>query len=209
MAYLALIRHGKSEWNALGQWTGWKDIPLTEEGYIEASNAAKTLAEISFDEVYLSKLIRAKQTYEQIAKELNLNLPITENEALNERSYGDYTGKNKWQIKEEIGDEEFQKLRRSWDYPIPNGETMKDVYDRVAPYFESTILPKLQSGKNILIVAHNNSLRALEKLLDHLTNEQLSELEVGIGEVHLYTIDTDGKVTNKEIRNKNPLVGKI
>jgi 2,3-bisphosphoglycerate-dependent phosphoglycerate mutase len=145
-----------------------------------------------------------------IKKELGLEqIPTIENEALNERHYGDFTGKNKWQVKDSVGEEEFQKIRRSWDYPIPNGESMKQVFDRIVPYYHSEIEPLLKSGKNILIVSSGNSLRALVKELDGLDENQISELEFGIGEVYLYTIDTDGNVTNKEIRNKNPLAGKI
>jgi 2,3-bisphosphoglycerate-dependent phosphoglycerate mutase len=210
MAYLALIRHGKSEYNEKGIWTGWDNPSLIESGKEDAMRAAKDIHDLKFDSIYSSPLLRVTQTRDIIKKELGLEqIPTIENEALNERHYGDFTGKNKWQVKDSVGEEEFQKIRRSWDYPIPNGESMKQVFDRIVPYYHSEIEPLLKSGKNILIVSSGNSLRALVKELDGLDENQISELEFGIGEVYLYTIDTDGNVTNKEIRNKNPLAGKI
>lgn len=208
MAKLILIRHGKSTWNAKGLWTGWTDVPLAQEGYTEARACARVLGDIQIDKVYLSTLKRAIQTYDEIKRQLNLNIPEVQDKALNERSYGIYTGKNKWEIKREFGEKKFQKLRRSWNYPIPQGETMKDVYNRVVPYYKKFILPNLINGKNVLIVAHGNSLRALAKYLDKLTNKQLSTLEIGIGEVLVYEIDKTGHNTFKQTRLENPNKGK-
>lgn len=213
MSKLILVRHGKSEWNNLGLWTGWKDIPLNEQGIKDAQDAGQQLKDIRIDMAFVSKLQRAKQTLDHILKTLTSpnspTIPITQTEAVNERNYGIYTGKNKWEIKEQIGEQEFQKLRRSWDYPIPEGETMKDVYSRVAPFYEQTILPKLKMGKNIIIVAHGNSLRALVKHLENLSKEQLASLEFGIGEVYIYEVDSNGKIIDKKIRAENPERGKI
>lgn len=216
MSKLILVRHGKSEWNKLGLWTGWKDIPLNEQGIKDAQAAGEQLKDIRIDIAYVSKLQRAKQTLDQILKTLtSLNsptsptIPIEETGAINERNYGIYTGKNKWEIKEQIGEQEFQKLRRSWDYPIPEGETMKDVYSRVAPFYRHSILPELKIGKNIIIVAHGNSLRALVKHLENLSEEQLASLEFGIGEVYIYEIDANGTIIDKKIRAENPERGKI
>lgn len=216
MSKLILVRHGKSAWNELGLWTGWKDIPLNEQGILDATKAGQQLKDIRIDIAYTSKLQRAKQTLDQILKTLSsLNsptssiIPLIETEAVNERNYGIYTGKNKWEVKEQLGEEEFQKLRRSWEYPIPEGETMKDVYNRIVPYYQQTILPQLKEGKNIIIVAHGNSLRALVKYLEDLSEEQLSNLEFGIGEVYIYDINKEGEATQKQIRAENPNRGKV
>lgn len=210
MSYLALVRHGKSEWNKLGLWTGWTDIPLAEDGIEEAKKAGILLKDVKFDKAFTSKLIRAKQTLSEIQKEINLKSPIaTENEALNERDYGDFTGKNKWDVKKQVGEEEFKKIRRAWDYKLPNGESLEDVYKRAVPYFKKEIVPKITKGENIIIAAHGNSLRALVKYLESIPDSKISKLEIGTGEVYLYKIDGHGKVLSKEIRSVNPDTGKI
>lgn len=200
MATLALVRHGESTWNARGIWTGWEDPPLSEKGMEEARQAGKLLKDIKFDLAYTSTLIRAKQTLEEIEKVLGVNLATFENSALNERDYGNYTGKNKWDILKELGQEGFKKLRRGWDVPIPNGETLKDVYDRTVPYYENEILPKLQKNKNVLISAHGNSLRALTKYLENISDAGIEDIEIPTGQVIVYQIDENGKVVSKEIR---------
>lgn len=210
MSYLVLVRHGKSEWNALGKWTGWTDIGLSPEGVGEARLAGIQLKDIKFDQGFTSVLIRAKETLEEIKKTIEqVNLPTTENEALNERNYGDFTGKNKWEVKEQVGEEEFQKIRRSWDYQLPNGESLKDVYTRVIPYYKEAILPKLKSGKNVIIAAHGNSLRALVKYLEEIPDSEISKLEIGTGEAYVYTISDEGTVVSKQIRGANPNAGKV
>jgi 2,3-bisphosphoglycerate-dependent phosphoglycerate mutase len=210
MAYLALVRHGQSEWNALGLWTGLRDIELNDIGIEEARQAAESLRGITFDVAYTSALVRAQQTLDKILDTLGQKgIPTTANAAINERDYGDLTAKNKWDVQKEYGDEQFLKWRRSWDYPVPNGETLKDVHDRVAPYYDSVILPQLKDGKNVIVAAHGNSLRALVKHLENIPETEIPSLEIGTGEVYLYTVDSDGKITNKEIRVANPLAGKV
>lgn len=114
MAYLILVRHGKSEWNEKGLWTGWNDVDLNEEGQQDARNMAQQLKGIPLHSAHTSKLKRAQQTLEIIKKDLEaVNIPTIEHEALNERHYGEYAGKNKWEVKDTIGEEEFQKIRRS------------------------------------------------------------------------------------------------
>lgn len=211
MAYLVLVRHGLSEWNKQGLWTGWTDIPLAPEGVKEAKRAGETLRDIHFDYAYTSDLTRAKQTLHEI---LNIlppipNLPTTENPAFRERNYGIYTGKNKWQIQREVGEEEFQRIRRSWNSPIPEGESLKQVYEREIPYFKAEIEPKLKEGKNIIITFSGNPMRALVKYLEHVSDEEISHLEIGTGEVYMYQIDSDGEVVKKEIRAVNPNTGRI
>jgi 2,3-bisphosphoglycerate-dependent phosphoglycerate mutase len=203
MAYLVLVRHGESEWNAKGLWTGWTDVSLSENGHEEAKKAGEVLKDIHPDVAYTSALKRAQQTLDEIQKVIGSNLIPTADKSLNERSYGDYTGKNKWEIKEQVGEEEFQRIRRSWDYPPPNGESLKMVYDRVLPYYQTEIEPKLKEGKNIIIAAHGNSLRALIKYLENISDEEIPTLELATGGVYVYQIDPQGKVTDKQIRGAN------
>jgi 2,3-bisphosphoglycerate-dependent phosphoglycerate mutase len=202
MAYLVLVRHGQSEWNALGKWTGWQDIPLTEQGKAEAREAAKVIEGVELHKAYTSKLVRAQQTLEEIKTHLQkAELETVAHEALNERHYGDYTGLNKWDAEREMGPEVFHGIRRGWDYPIPNGETLKEVHSRAIPYFEEHILKDLQCGKNVIIAAHGNSLRALVKHLESIADDDISKLEIGTGEVYIYTVDESGEVTDKIILN--------
>ncbi|HEY7067593.1 MAG TPA: 2,3-bisphosphoglycerate-dependent phosphoglycerate mutase [Chloroflexota bacterium] len=210
MAYLVLVRHGESEWNTLGLWTGWRDVSLTENGHVEARRAAEALRDIKFDKGYTSQLVRAQQTLDDIRDVLGLkDLPVVEDAALNERDYGDLTAKNKWDVQKEYGEDQFLKWRRSWDYPVPGGETLKDVYDRVAPYYDQHILPDLKAGKNVIVAAHGNSLRALVKHLENIPDDVIPSLEIGTGEVYVYQVDPSGKIVSKEIRAANPLRGKV
>ncbi len=210
MSYLVLVRHGLSEYNKLGLWTGWTDVPLVDEGFEEARKTANELKDIKFDYTYTSPLTRSRQTLVEIKKILGIqNLPNLEDPALLERNYGVYTGKNKWQIKNQVGEEEFRKIRRSWDYPIPEGESLKQVYAREIPYYQEDILPKLRNGKNVLITASGNNLRALVKYLENIPDEEIANLEIGTGEAYVYEIDPSGKVVNKQIRGTNPNAGKV
>lgn len=210
MAYLVLVRHGKSEWNKNGLWTGWTDIPLAPEGVQEAKRAGEELKHIGFTIAYTSDLIRAQQTLDEILKVIHQEkIPVIIAPEIKERNYGDYTKMNKWDLKTQKGDEEFQKIRRAWDYPPPNGESLKMVYERVIPYYEHEILPKLKDGQNVLVAAHGNSLRALVKYLDHISDSDIETLEFGLGEAYVYDIDAQGQVIEKEILAKNPTAGKV
>lgn len=200
MAYLVLIRHGQSSWNARGVWTGITDVSLTDKGREEARAAAEAVKDINFQIAFVSPLKRSEETLQEMEKVFGYSLPRIKSEAIIERDYGDYTGKNKWQVKKEVGEETFLKIRRSWDYPIPNGESMKDVYNRVVPYYQSTILPELKKGNNILVSAHGNSLRALVKFLDNISDEDIAKLEIPTGQVLVYSVDQDGRIISKEIR---------
>lgn len=204
MAYLILVRHGVSEWNKLGKWTGWTDVSLAQEGIEEARRAGEVIKDISIDSAHVSTLKRAHETWHEIKTTLGLQHEPKRHAALNERHYGIHTGKNKWKVKEDVGEEEFQRIRRSWDHPIPGGETMKDVHDRIVPYYTNHILPELLAGRNVLVVAHGNSLRALVKHLEDMSHEKLGTLEFGTGEVYCYKMDERGKITGKEIRATNP-----
>jgi 2,3-bisphosphoglycerate-dependent phosphoglycerate mutase len=127
-------------------------------------------------------------------------VPTEHSLALNERNYGDYTGKNKWEMEKILGKETWEKVRRAWDYPIPNGETLKMVYDRAVPYFKEKIMPLVESGKNVLVVAHGNSLRAIVKYLENISDEDIEHVEIPFGAITIYDIDKEGRILNKEIR---------
>lgn len=210
MAYFVLVRHGLSEYNKKGLWAGWDNPPLTPEGVEEAKKAGTEIENIHFDYGYTNVLKRCIDTLEIIKETLNRkDLPTIQNKALNERNYGDFTAKNKWQVKEQLGEEEFLKLRRSWDYPVPNGESLKQVYEREIPYLQTEIFPKLKENKNVLLVSSGNSLRAIVKYLENLSDDDIAKVEIGIGEAYVYMLDESGRVVSKEIRAKNPLAGKI
>ncbi len=201
MAKLVLVRHGKSEWNALGLWTGWTDVSLNDEGRKEAQKAGEEIQDIHFDYAFTSSLKRAIETLNEIKKVIHQeDLSTTEALELRERDYGDLTGKNKWKIKEEYGEEQFMKWRRGWADKPPQGESLKDVYDRVVPYYQKTILPLLEQGKNVIIAAHGNSLRALVKYLENVSDADIPNLEIATGETYVYDIDKDGKIVNKQVR---------
>lgn len=206
MAYLILIRHGQSEWNEKGLWTGFTDISLNEKGKEEAKQAALAIKDIKINVAFTSLLKRARETLDIIFDSLKITyIPIYKDFALNERDYGKLTGKNKWEIKKIYGDEQFQNIRRGWDYPIPEGETLKDVYNRIVPYYQKKILPQLKNGKNCLIVAHGNSLRALVKYLEKIDDDKIANLEIGTGDVYVYSIDKESNIIAKEIKSTNPI----
>lgn len=210
MAYLVLVRHGLSEYNKKGLWTGWTDIPLASEGFDEARKTGEALKGMTFDYCYSSPLLRARQTLNEIKKILGIeHIRTVENPALNERNYGIFTGKNKWQVKQQVGEEEFQKIRRSWDYPIEKGESLKQVYEREIPYYQETIAPKLKAGKNVIIASSGNDLRALMKYLEDIPDDKIADVEVGTGEAIVYKIDEAGKIVSKEIRGENENKGKV
>lgn len=209
MSYLALIRHGQSTYNEKGIWAGKTDVPLTPQGEEEAKKAGEAISDFAFDIAYVSDLIRAQKTLDIIKSTMqNRDMKVVVAPEITERDYGDLTGKNKWEMKEEIGEELFLKYRRSWDFPPPNGESLKDVYDRVLPYFKEEILPQLIAGKNVLVCAHGNSLRALIKHLDNISSDDIPKFEIATGEVYLYSLDEKGNILSKEVRSINTNKGK-
>lgn len=209
MAKLVLVRHGISQYNEKGLWTGWDDPDLTAEGFEQAGKAGESIKDIRFDIAFTADLIRAKHTLDGILKSINQeNIPVVIAPDVKERHYGIFTKKNKWEVKKEVGEEEFKKIRRSWDYQPSGGESLKQVNTRFWKYYQEEILPKLKAGKNVLISSSGNAFRGLIKSLQNLSEEEIANLEFGIGEVYIYDIDENGNVTNKEIRNKNELAGK-
>ena len=197
---LILIRHGQSEWNALNQFTGWKDPDLTAKGIEEARNAGMIInnLNINFDLVFTSALKRAQNTAEIILKEINQPLSTIKNQALNERNYGDLAGLNKDDARKRWGDEQVHIWRRSYDIPPPGGESLKDTGERVLPFFMKEIHPYVCKGKNVLVAAHGNSLRSLIKFLDNISDEDIVKLEIPTGAPIHYVINGDGLVVSKK-----------
>lgn len=196
---LILIRHGESEWNALGKWTGTRDVHLSEKGFHEATLLGLAVKDIPFDFAYASQQIRAFETMEGILNaSQQFDVPYERSAALNERDYGEYTGKNKWEMQQLLGDGAFNRLRRDWDYAVPGGETLKMVYERVQPYYETHILPKLLSGQNVLVVSHGNAIRALIKYIEGISDADIAEVEMIFGKVLLYEVDERGRSVHKD-----------
>ena len=190
MNKLILLRHGQSQWNLENRFTGWKNVPLTEKGEIEAKKAGELIKKnkIHIDHIFSSVLERANRTAEIAIKEANLTnlfdnnkLIMTRNENLNERDYGDLVGLNKEETANKFGKQQEHIWRRSYDTSPPNGESLKNVVERVSPYFKKNIKPLLDQKKNILIAAHGNSLRALMIELGLYKPEEISSIELPTG----------------------------
>lgn len=197
MAQLVIFRHGQSAWNLENKFTGWVDVDLTQKGIEEAKNAGAKIKGYHFDYAYASDLQRAQKTL-TLALEAAGHPPLTPvyNKALNERMYGDLQGLDKTETVKKYGEEQVKIWRRSYDIPPPKGESLKDTAARVIPYFESEIIPKLKDGKNVVIAAHGNSLRALIMYLEKMTPEQILEFEIGTGQPRLYDLNSDLELLN-------------
>ena len=190
MNKLVLLRHGQSQWNLENRFTGWKDVPLTEKGINEANNAGHLLKKhnIKIDKVFSSVLERANKTVEIAIKASEIGnlynngeLIYERDKRLNERDYGDLVGLNKAETADKFGKEQVHIWRRSYDTPPPNGESLKDVVDRVSPYYTKTIQPHILNKKNILIAAHGNSLRAIMIKVGMYKPEEISSIELPTG----------------------------
>jgi len=187
MARLFLVRHGQSQWNLENRFTGWKDVNLTEQGKEEARRAGRSLKGERIDLAFTSGLVRAQHTLQIILEECGkTDIPVTVDEALNERSYGDLEGLNKAETADRFGAEQVHSWRRSFDIAPPGGESLKDTYDRVVPYYEKAVLPQLRMQRNVLIVAHGNSLRALIMYLERLGPSEILQREIATGEPITY-----------------------
>ncbi len=199
MAKLILLRHGQSTWNLENKFTGWIDVPLTELGEQEARRAGEHLKDVKIDKAYTSVLSRAIETL-RIALEAagQPNVSTEYDQAINERMYGDLQGLDKAETAKKFGDEQVKIWRRSYDIAPPNGESLKDTAARALPYFHDKILPDVKAGKNVLVSAHGNSLRAIVMDLDHLTREQVLELNIPNGVPIVYEIDSVGNVLSKK-----------
>jgi 2,3-bisphosphoglycerate-dependent phosphoglycerate mutase len=194
MTRLFLVRHGQSQWNLENRFTGWKDVDLTEKGKEEARQAGAYLKGKPIEVAFTSKLIRAQHTLDIILEETGkTGIPVFMDKALNERSYGDLEGLNKAETAKKFGEEQVHIWRRSYDVAPPGGESLKDTCNRVIPYFENDIKPQIEQGKNVLIVAHGNSLRALVMYLEHLDPEEILQREIATGEPITYIFDEQMK----------------
>ena len=197
---LVLVRHGQSEWNLKNLFTGWKDVDLTEAGIEEAHEAGRMLAArgLKFDLAFTSKLVRAQRTLDIILEELGqAGLETIEDEALNERDYGDLTGLNKDDARARWGEEQVHVWRRSFDVQPPGGESLKDTAARTLPFYVARILPQVLAGRTVLVAAHGNSLRALVMELEQMTPEQIIKLNIATGVPIIYTLDDKGRVESK------------
>lgn len=195
MPNLVIVRHGQSEWNLKNLFTGWVDVDLTEKGVHEAENAGKLLKDFNFDIAFTSVLKRANRTLEIILNEINQSgLKVIKNQALNERHYGDLQGKNKAETAEKYGDEQVHIWRRSFDVAPPNGESLKDTLERVIPYYNTEIKPHLEAGKNVIVAAHGNSLRAMIMHLEGLSPEEILQKELPTGQPIIYKLDANLKI---------------
>lgn len=197
---LVLVRHGESEWNRKNLFTGWKDVDLTADGEAEARKAGMILKaeNLSFDIAFTSALKRAQRTLDIILEELGQQgLETRQDQALNERDYGDLVGLNKDDARTKWGAEQVHVWRRSFDTPPPGGESLKDTAARVLPYYEAHILPKVLAGKNVIVSAHGNSLRALIMRLDNLAPDEVTRLNLATGVPIIYRLNADGSVAEK------------
>ncbi|MGD9867929.1 MAG: 2,3-bisphosphoglycerate-dependent phosphoglycerate mutase [Hyphomicrobiales bacterium] len=197
---LVLVRHGESEWNRKNLFTGWRDVDLSETGIEEARKAGRMLkAEgVTFDIAFTSALKRAQRTLSIILDELGQqDLKTLRDQALNERDYGDLSGLDKAETAAKYGDEQVHIWRRSFDVPPPGGESLKDTAERVLPYFDAHIMPELMAGRNVIVAAHGNSLRALIMKLDKLSPETITKLNLATGVPMIYRLNKDGSVAEK------------
>ena len=199
--FLVLVRHGQSEWNAKNLFTGWKDPDLTSDGTKEAINAGSLIKQrdIQFSMMFTSALKRAQITGQIILDGIEqTDIKVVKNKALNERDYGDLSGLNKDDARKKWGEEQVHIWRRSYDVPPPGGESLKNTAERVLPYFNSSIFPKIMQGENILVAAHGNSLRSLVMQLDNLSKEEVVALEIPTGAPIIYSFEGNEKPIFKE-----------
>ncbi|MEK4034477.1 2,3-bisphosphoglycerate-dependent phosphoglycerate mutase [Methylocystis sp. IM3] len=199
---LVLVRHGQSEWNAKNLFTGWKNPDLTPLGIEEARRAGRELRKLDllFSVGFTSALLRAQHTLQLIFEELGQsNVPTVKDRALNERHYGDLSGLNKDEAREQWGEEQVRLWRRSYDVPPPGGESLKDTVARVVPFYVQRILPPVMRGERVLVAAHGNSLRALCMVLEQMTPESISTLEIATGIPIIYKLNADSTVASKTV----------
>ncbi len=207
MSKLILLRHGQSQWNLENRFTGWVDVPLSPLGEKEALEAGEKLKGTTFDRAFTSVLQRAIRTLEIVLDVTGQkSLAVVRDKALNERHYGALQGKNKAEIGEQFGEEQLKIWRRSYDVPPPSdvtelnpdgiSESLKDTAARTLPYFDSTILPEVVGGKNVIVAAHGNSLRSIVMELDGLSRKEVLELNIPTGVPLVYNYD-GGKILDR------------
>lgn len=200
MNYLVLLRHGESEWNKENKFTGFTDVDLSPTGIEEAKSAGQSLKNIKFDAVFTSTLKRAYNTASLAMTEAGQQHDFVKHDDLRERDYGDLTGLNKDEMRKKFGEEQVHIWRRSYDVQPPNGESLKDVVDRVRPYYKANIEPLLKEGKNVLIAAHGNTLRAMLIILEENTPENINSAEIPTGVPLVFEMDKAQKQKNYFIK---------
>ena len=200
---LILVRHGQSVYNEENRFTGWKDVDLTQKGIDEAIACASLLNNENIDLAFTSNLKRAQKTLALILGELNLNIDITKNEALNERDYGSLVSQNKFEAAEKYGKDMVQKWRRSYDIPPPDGESLKMTLERTVPYFKSNIFPLLSGNRTIIVSAHGNSIRSIVMDLLFISTEDILKTEIGWCEPWIFEFNESGNVIDLDIQNSN------
>ena len=200
MSKLCLLRHGESLWNEENRFTGWVDVPLTDFGRQQAERAGQLINKenITFSAAYTSVLDRAIETLSIVMKEMRQKIPVIKDSALNERMYGDLQGLNKEDTAKKYGAGQVHLWRRSYDIKPPNGESLEDTQKRTIPFFMNCIMTDIKEGKNVLVVAHGNSLRSIVMYLDNLSKEEVLSLELPTGLPIIYNIDSECKVTAKK-----------
>lgn len=197
MAKLILLRHGESQWNLENRFTGSVDVELSPKGVEEAASAAVMLRDIRIDKIFTSVMRRAIETANIIISIRGWNdVPVERDRALNERCYGDLQGMNKAEAAKLFGEEQVKLWRRSYDVRPPHGESLSDTANRTIPYMVREILPQVKSGKNVLVVAHGNSLRSIYMFLDRLSRQDVLELNIPTGVPKVYEIDSEGAIVS-------------
>jgi 2,3-bisphosphoglycerate-dependent phosphoglycerate mutase len=199
---LVLIRHGQSEWNLKNLFTGWRDVDLTGQGIAEAKAAGERLKarRLRFGIAYTSALKRAQRTLDIILGELGqAGVPVTRDQALNERDYGDLSGLNKDDARAKWGEEQVHVWRRSYAVAPPGGESLRDTGARVWPYYLHTIQPHVLRGEGVLVVAHGNSLRALIMALEGLSGDEIVKRELETGLPIVYRLNADSTLASKDV----------
>lgn len=199
---LVIVRHHESEWNKLGLWTGGTDVHLSDFGKEKSKEMGLLIQDIHFDKAYVSTQCRTRETLDIMLEAMGQQgIDIESNSAHNERDYGEYTGKNKWEVRDMIGEEAFNAIRRDWDCPIPGGETLKHVYGRTIPFFTQKVLPELIGGKNILIVSHGNAIRSILKFIENIPDEEMKNVDMLFSAALIYEINSEGHMVTKEVRS--------
>lgn len=199
---LVLVRHGQSDWNLKNLFTGWEDPGLTEKGIEEAHAAGRNLKNegLRFDMAFTSDLSRAQKTLDIILGELGqAGLPVTRDQALNERDYGDLTGLNKDDARARWGEEQVHVWRRSYDIAPPGGESLRDTLARSLPYYMKAIQPHVLDGKTIIVAAHGNSLRSLVMALEGLSPDEILKREIATGVPIIYKLNANGTVASVKV----------
>lgn len=207
MGKFIVVRHHESDWNHKGLWTGMRDRHLTEYGFKKSEEMGCLIKEIKIDHAFASMQVRSIETLSSMLEAMGqFHVPTEHSTALNERDYGDYTAKNKWDMEKILGEEGWNAVRREWNCPVPNGETLKMVYERTVPFFLETILPHLIKGENILMVSHGNAIRAMMKYIENISDDEVKNIEMLFGAVVIYDLDESGHSVKKEIRKTESVV---